>query len=123
MIMFIKNKISVFGILPLCNLNAERAFYIGSFCFPFCVRCTAIIFGIILTIVIKMILKCSYNKKWIVLWVACIIPCLIDGVIQYFFKIESTNIKRLIFGGLCGYGIGGILVVFIKFLDKIIIKK
>lgn len=123
MLKFIKSRFEVFGTLPLCNLNENRAFFIGSFCFPLCVRCTAIIFGLILTIILKTILKSSYKKRLIILWVACVIPCLIDGVLQYFFKIESTNFKRLIFGGLCGYGLGSIVAYFIKILDNIIFKK
>ena len=123
MLNFFKSRFAVFGSLPLCNLNEKRSFFVGSFCFPLCVRCTAIIFVFILTVVLKTIAKGCYKKTWIFLWITCIIPCLIDGVLQYFFKIESTNLKRFIFGGLCGYGIGSLLVFFIQFLDYYLFKK
>ncbi len=120
---FFKETIKVFGILPICNLNEERAFYIGSFCFPLCVRCSAIILTIFLTVIIKTLLKPNIKKPFILLWIVFIIPCLIDGFTQYFFNIESTNLKRLVFGILSGYGIGSLIYLLFNFLDKKNFKK
>ena len=55
---------------------------------------------------------------FIFLWIAFIIPCLVDGVMQYFFNIESNNLKRFIFGILSGVGIGKIILLFKDFLYK-----
>ena len=35
---FIKDRISSFGDLPICNLVKERGFFIGEFCFPKAVK-------------------------------------------------------------------------------------
>ena len=119
----IKNRIEAFGCLPICNLKADRGFFIGSFCFPLCVRCVFIIGAIILTFLIIKITKLRMRKRYVILWLICIIPCLIDGVMQYAFQIESTNFRRALTGALSGVGIGAITAQSIQFVDNSFIKK
>lgn len=118
MTQFIKNRFSLFGRLPLCNAKGERGFYIGSFCFPLCVRCVSIITGIILTVFLKIIFNVKPKRWSFILWLFCILPCLIDGVLQYCYGIESNNLRRFVFGIICGYGIGSNVYFLIQILDK-----
>ena len=115
---FIKDRISSFGDLPLCNLVKERGFFIGEFCFPFCVRCTAIILCTITTIIIIQVLKIRLNKRAILFGIISLLPCLIDGLMQYCFGIESTNVRRLITGIFCGIGTGVLICYFYDFFIK-----
>lgn len=118
MLDFIISRISVLGTLPICNLNKNRAFFIGEFCFPFCVRCSAIMISIVLTIIFVSLFKIKTKKICIIFWILLIIPCLVDGIMQYFFNIESNNVKRLITGILCGIGIGNLTLLFINYISK-----
>lgn len=118
MLKFINSRIAVFGEMPICNLNSERGFFIGSFCFPLCTRCTAIIFSILFTFIIIHVFKIKNSRKLFVLWVICLIPCLVDGIFQYYFGVESTNIKRFLTGVTCGVGIANLIILLLEFLTK-----
>ncbi len=119
----IKNRIAAFGYLPICNLKQDRGFFIGSFCFPLCVRCVCIIGAMILTFVLIKSMKLRMQKKYVILWLICIIPCLVDGIMQYAFQIESTNFRRALTGALSGVGIGAITAHCIQFVENSFIKK
>ena len=123
MIKIILKPLSLFGDVPLCNLNESRGIFIGDFCFPLCVRCTAIIVAFLLTVLILLFKKIHFKSKWILFWIIFIIPCIIDGVLQYFFYIESNNLRRLLTGSLCGLGLGNILVLMFNFLNEYVAKK
>ena len=120
MIRFFKKTFDIFGKMPLCNLKVERGFYIGSFCFPLCVRCTAIIVGILIPVIANIFLCKKQKARLLYLWFMLIIPCLIDGVLQYFFYIESTNLRRFVLGLLSGLGIGKIILFLKEYLYKIL---
>ena len=119
MIDFIKNRFSFWGVAPLCNLNCEHGFYIGSFCFPLCTRCFAIILGLLVTVIILLFIKIKPKIPYIIWGIICIIPCFIDGVLQYLFYIESTNLRRFFLGSLSGVGIGFCFIYFIKTLENL----
>ena len=123
MIDFILKRFALFGVLPLCNLNAKRGFFIGSFCFPLCVRCTALIIGFLATVLLATFLRAKRGKFLFLLGVICVIPCLIDGLLQYLYNIESTNFRRITLGLLGGFGIGNIAFFIIRLLNKILLKK
>ena len=115
---FIKDRISSFGDLPICNLVKERGFFIGEFCFPLCVRCGAIVFSILLSTIFIRLLKIKQNKKFSCFFAICLLPCLFDGVFQYCFGIESNNLRRFTTGILCGIGIGYISNFIYEFFSK-----
>lgn len=48
----------------------------------------------------------------------CLIPMIIDGTLQTFGGIESTNIRRMITGGIFGFGLGGIVSKLHGYVDK-----
>ena len=105
----IRYRLKRIGKVPICNGCAHRGLKIGSFVFPLCMRCSAIIAGM------------EISSRLLVLWVglvsnvlllgaigvAAILPCAIDWVVQEYWGIESTNARRAYLGLLCG---GGCLV-------------
>ena len=118
MMEIIRSRIEAFGLLPICNLKQDRGFFIGSFCFPLCVRCVAIISAIILTFFVINLTKLRLKRGCIILWVLLIIPCLLDGIMQYGFQMESTNFRRAWTGVLSGIGIGALVVQGIQFFEN-----
>ena len=118
MFLTLKDRIALLGKVPLCNLVKERGFFINGFCFPFCVRCTAIILCIVITIIIIQVLKIRLNKRAILFGIIFLLFCLIDGLMQYCFGIESTNVRRLITGIFCGIGTGVLICYFCDFFIK-----
>ena len=119
MLEFIRSRIGLIGEMPICNLNIERAFFIGNFCFPLCVRCSAIVLGVLLTVVLIQLFKIKLKGKFFVVWILLIAPCLIDGIMQYGFGVESTNLRRLITGLLSGVGIGNLINVLSQCLFRL----
>ena len=104
---FIKERIAMFGKAPLCNLLPEHGICINGFYLPLCARCLGIFLGIIIAsfLFIFIIRKKRYRFLIHLLFVLLALPCLIDGTLQYFFYIESNNIRRIITGLLCGASI------------------
>lgn len=47
-----------------------------------------------------------------------LIPMVIDGCLQTFWRIESTNIRRIITGGLFGSGLGLLMTRLFIQVDK-----
>lgn len=102
------------GKEPLCNHRPDRGLYIGNFCLPLCARCTGILAGAVgASVVAGMLLRLpailaqgTAREAGLVLLVglAMIAPTGIDGVIEYWFGVESNNPRRLITGLLAGVG-------------------
>ncbi|MEK4297443.1 DUF2085 domain-containing protein [Paenibacillus sp. FSL R5-0914] len=98
-----------FGVIPLCNGKPKRAPHIGSFCLPLCWRCTSVVGSTIVCSALHLVAPIDYFK-----WgsgvlgagtVFFTLPMLWDGWIQYGRKLESTNLRRIITGALCGIGL------------------
>lgn len=98
------------GKVPLCNRNIERAIHIHGFVFPFCIRCTSIIFSYLSMIGILFLPKVnerfvkSNQLIWYLLSGLLIIPLIVDGFKVYFFQIDSPNYIRVYTGILFGIG-------------------
>ena len=103
-------RLNAFGHRPICNLRADRAPCIGSFCFPLCWRCTSIIF---VFFVANRFLPGSANR-FLLLGVMLCAPAVIDAVLQYWGKLESTTFRRVTTGVLAGIG----LVLVCKFFTE-----
>lgn len=102
-----------FGIKPLCNLREDTALHIGNFCFPLCYRCSAIIINFI---VATILLKNDIFS--IVIGFLLMLPCLIDGILQYCFKIRSTNTRRIITGSIAGWGLAVLYIYVINLIHS-----
>lgn len=92
------------GREPLCNHRADRGLYIGSFCLPLCARCTGILTGAVAFALLRLIMGWQGGLRCLVIGLMLIAPTGIDGVIEYWFGVESTNRRRLITGLMAGVG-------------------
>ena len=101
-----------FGQIPLCNMRPDRAFKIGDFVFPLCARCTGIVVGALVITIINF--KYYKTYKYILLVsILLLFPMIIDGVMQYVFSVESTNLRRVITGFI--FSIGMVNIIFYIF--------
>ena len=83
-----------------CHQIAERSFFYRGFQFPICARCTGILIGELFIAPISLLL---FPGNYI-LSVFCLLVMAVDGLLQYYGKIPSTNLRRLITGLMGGYG-------------------
>ena len=81
-----------------CHQMPERSFFIGSYQFPLCARCTGIVIGHLLGIVMALFRCPSFAS------LVGTIPLMVDGTVQMFTSYRSTNEKRLLTGILYGFG-------------------
>ena len=84
----------------LCHQKPERSFSIGNYQFPFCARCSGILFGVLIGLPISLVLPLENFYLIILLW----IPMIIDGLVQKHTPYLSNNRRRLITGLLFGFG-------------------
>ena len=84
----------------LCHQKPERSFSIGNYQFPFCARCSGILFGVLIGLPISLVLPFENFYLIILLW----IPMIIDGLVQKHTSYLSNNRRRLITGLLFGFG-------------------
>ena len=105
-------QVNDFGKKPFCNGRKETAPQIGAFCFPLCWRCAAFSTGVVLTTVY---LECAQGIVVFfpgsgVLFAAMMLPMLADSLRQRYTPYESTNLRRIVTGTLCG--VAGRLLCF-----------
>lgn len=98
-------KLMRFGRWLGCHQKPERSFFIKNYQFPVCARCTGVFVGQIIAIILAFFCEIPC---W--LSVTLMVPMGIDWSIQRFKGIMSNNIRRLITGLLCGFGLTYIYV-------------
>lgn len=100
----------------LCHQRPDRSFFICGRQFPVCARCTGVYIG-----ELAALLSYRFIKPPVMLCAAFCAVMLADWLIQFFKVCESTNLRRLITGLLCGYGVGNLairlLVIVLKYLE------
>ena len=82
----------------------ERSFFYKGRQLPVCARCTGQAVG--LSFMPFFLISMWHFPFWVSL--ALITPCYLDGLIQHFFKYESTNFRRVILGLAAGLGMTSI---------------
>jgi len=87
-----------------CHQRPDRSFFFRGYQFPVCARCTGVLLGQTLSIIFIII---GFSPNIIICVIGAMIM-FIDWLIQYKFNIESTNLRRLITGTMCGFGLMGI---------------
>lgn len=92
-----------------CHQRPDRSFFFHGRQFPVCARCTGVFIGEILGVICFNILELSF--AWILI---CILIMLADWGIQYITQRESTNLRRVVSGFLCGYAFGNLVIKVIK---------
>lgn len=98
-----------------CHQIPERSFYYKKYQYPVCARCTGVLIGYIIGIGTTWIF--SFSLKINILF---ILIMLTDWSIQYFNIYKSNNLRRLISGILCGYGLINSIVEGVKVLLSIV---
>ena len=83
-----------------CHQLPQRSLFIGGRQFPLCARCTGLAIGYVLAFALLSLLRPS-----LILCAAFCEIMFLDWLIQYLEIRPSTNIRRLLTGTLCGYGL------------------
>lgn len=99
------------GKYARCHQMPERSFFLGSYQFPLCARCTGIMIGRLLAVLLFPFLHLPLfsASPAIPLTVSLIvlplllIPLAVDGLVQKYTSYESNNLKRVITGILWGF--------------------
>lgn len=81
-----------------CHQRADRSFFLHGKQFPVCARCTGVLFGECIALV-------TFHLFHPPIPLLILFPLImfLDWLIQFLKIRESTNIRRLITGTLCGY--------------------
>ena len=96
-------KLMKIGSATGCHQIHSRSFSLFNYQFPVCARCTGLGIGQIIGFGFSFFLL-KYSAITLFLFAIISLFLLgIDGVGQYFGKWESTNLRRLITGLLCGF--------------------
>ena len=99
----------------LCHRKPERSFFIKSYQFPVCARCTGFYISLALYFIYTYYFHVDYTPYLLIYALLLLFPAFIDGFTQFIKFRESNNILRLSTGFLGGLGLG-IIIKFIKFL-------
>lgn len=108
------------GKYARCHQMPERSFFLGSYQFPLCARCTGIMLGRMLAILLFPFVLIPMKIALTVLPLL-LLPLAIDGLVQKYTKYESNNCKRVITGILWGFAsisliLRGIVFLAVRFL-------
>lgn len=103
-----------FGVVPICNKIVERALMINGFVFPICYRCLAISLSIFLFLPFFALGLNNYNRTFFIISIFFMIIGVLDGILQYGFGIISTNLRRVLTGGLAGIGFSYFITYIFK---------
>ena len=84
-----------------CHQLPERSFFYHGYQFPICARCTGVLIGQTIGVLTFALYRLSWS------WCSFFLFLMFfDWFLQRMKILQSTNIRRLITGGLCGYGLG-----------------
>ncbi len=100
----------------LCHQLSSRSFFINGNQMPFCARCSAIWIGLTISVAFMLFYRIKLDEKFLFILILGIIPIAIDGLGQLFSLWESSNLVRVLTGGLIGV-ISGIAIGLI--IDEI----
>lgn len=107
------------GKIPICNCKRERAPILFGHSFIFCWRCTSILIPLLgMRILFEdnpvfTIYILGHSDIVGILAVLLIFPTLIDGILQYGFEKESTNLRRIVTGFPAGFGLFLLKIILI----------
>ena len=95
-----------------CHQLPERSFYWHGYQFPVCARCTGVYIGELLALFGHFVI----GSFWRLDVLFCLVM-LLYWTVQFLKIRRSTNIRRLVTGLLCGYGMTdlGLLLLGIVF--------
>lgn len=104
----------------VCHQMAERSFILDGKQLPVCARCTGIYSGIFFSMVFFFIFgRLKGNKPYtnlgMILGACAFIPISIDGFFSYIGFWESTQLLRVITGGVAGASLMGFVLLGANF--------
>jgi uncharacterized membrane protein len=91
------------GKLTGCHQISTRSFFIGSYQFPVCARCTGLFFGQTFGILFFIFYGMIDAKILLCCTLLSLLFLGIDGFGQMKGKWVSTNLRRVVSGLLCGF--------------------
>jgi uncharacterized membrane protein len=115
-------KLMKMGAATGCHQMHERSFSIFGFQFPVCARCTGLGIGQLSGLIISFAFLKSNIAFLLVPAILSILILGVDGIGQYYQKWESTNLRRLVTGLLCGFFVTVFLVRSLKITLPLIQK-
>ena len=95
-----------------CHQIPERSFFIGTYQFPLCARCTGIMAGHVLGIIAAFFWKVPAKI------IVGTIPLAVDGTVQKLTDYESNNRRRFITGVLYGFSFMSACICGVRWLVK-----
>ncbi|MFI3230406.1 MAG: DUF2085 domain-containing protein [bacterium] len=98
-----------------CHQIPERSFFIKSYQFPICARCTGLYLGYIIALIGLIKSKKIFNFKASIVF---IVVMAVDGLGQLFKFFESNNSRRFITGFLSGLATISLLKIFLSTTKK-----
>ncbi|MBP5605578.1 MAG: DUF2085 domain-containing protein [Ruminiclostridium sp.] len=107
------------GALGGCHQRPDRSFFLGSYQFPVCARCT----GVLLGQAAAFIALAAKKKVPFALAAAMLLIMGADWFAQYTGLCESTNTRRLITGITGGAGLVFIYAGIIRAIISLIRKR
>ena len=111
-------KLMHFGEKLGCHQMESRSFSYKGYQFPVCARCTGVILGQF-SAMISLLFGLRLPIYAALIFIAVMG---LDWGIQYLKIRESSNIRRLISGLLCGFGLTFIYFYVIRFIVLFIMK-
>lgn len=104
-------RVKNIGRVPICNCRIDRAPNYKGYSFLLCWRCTSILttFYAMKALIVLNVFSIEELKETLgyllyMFSLALMLPTAYDGFRQYFLGKESTNIRRIITGLICGIG-------------------
>lgn len=107
------NYLWILGELSGCHQLPERSFFINGCQFPVCARCTGAFIGYSVGAVLFLFYRINIFL--------CVVFCMImfvDWFLQYKNILQSTNVRRLLTGFICGLGLIQIYFSILQFISE-----
>ena len=98
-----------------CHQMPSRSFFIGSYQFPLCARCTGIMAGRLIALLLFPFVQIPLKIALIVLPLL-LVPLAVDGLTQKYTSYESNNFKRMATGIMWGFSESTLFLLGIAFL-------
>lgn len=111
----IYNRFMEWGKITGCHQIPERSFFIHGRQFPVCARCTGVFLGELLGVIFFRIGEIPVSVGVILFAVM-----LVDWGIQAKGIFQSTNIRRLVTGLMCGYAFANFVMKFLRYFSETI---
>lgn len=112
------------GKEPYCNNKSEHAAHINNYCFPLFCRCFSLSLGLIITYltlsIIEYMTTLQYSTTNLIISLIGCLPTIIDGILQYYYEIQSTNFRRCTTGLIIGISLAFVVSIFFNFISSLL---